>query len=91
MALLVLHPEKSEYIYEQIIGWCEMYNSLGTAYFALGKFNKAEAAHRNVLGLYLVLPSEASDSDLFRTNASNLLKAIKCQGETKTQELEKIL
>jgi len=90
MALLVLHPEKSEYIYEQIIGWCEMYNSLGTAYFALGKFNKAEAAHRNVLGLYLVLPSEASDSDLFRTNASNLLKAIKCQGETKTQELEKI-
>jgi tetratricopeptide (TPR) repeat protein len=90
MISLVSHPEKSDYMDEEILGWCEMYNSLGTAYFTLGKFHKAEAAHMNALGLHLWLHSEGSRSHLFRTNVINLRKALFCQGETKMRELETI-
>jgi tetratricopeptide (TPR) repeat protein len=90
MISLVNHPDKSDYMDEEIIGWCDMYNSLGTAYFALGKFHKAEAAHMNALGLHLWLHSEGSRSHLFRTNVTNLRTALFCQGDTKMRELETI-
>jgi len=88
--LLVNHPDKSDFMDEEILGWCDMYNSLGTAYFALGKFQEAEAAHMNALGLHLYLHSEGSKSHLFRTNVRNLRMALFCQGATKTRELETI-
>lgn len=90
MILLVNHPDESDYIDEDIFGWCDMYNSLGTAYFAQGKFKRAEAAHMNALGLHLWLHSEGSRSHLFRTNVRNLRRALFCQGDTKIRELETI-
>jgi hypothetical protein len=90
MMSLVNHPEKSSYMDEEIMGWCDMYNSLGTAYFELGKFHKAEAAHMNALGLHLWLHSEGSRSHLFRINVTNLRRALFSQGDTKVRELETI-
>lgn len=90
MISLVNHPNKRDFMDREIYAWCDMYNFLGTAYFALGKFHKAEVAHMNALGLHLFLHSEGSRSQLFHANVVNLEKALFCQGDTKTRELETI-
>jgi tetratricopeptide (TPR) repeat protein len=89
MVFLLEHPDKADCINEQVTGWCDTYKFLGTAYFALGKFQKAEAAHRDALGLHLLLLSAESGSHLFRTNLMNLIKALRCQGDIRIQKLEK--
>lgn len=95
LAAIVAEEPKQALVHLPRLTFClaQLTHSLRYNSNCLGPKTEIEIAHIEIPisnFLYLVLPSEASDSDLFRTNASNLLKAIKCQGKTKTQELEKI-
>lgn len=77
-------------INDTVLGWCQMYNILGEACFEQQKFEKAEKAHMNALGLHLWVHSEGSRSAEFRTDVYNLTLALLYQGPAKQKELETI-
>lgn len=90
MILKINEPEHSDLINDTILHWCILYNFQGEACFEQGKYQEAEAAHMNALGLHLVLHSEGSESDEFKENLYNLAKSLAAQGDLKDAELKTI-
>lgn len=90
MALKISHPEHSDLINDTVLHWCIMYNFQGEAYFEEGKYEEAEVAHMNALGLHLFLHSAGSESDEFKENVYNLARSLAAQGDLKDAELRTI-